>query len=158
MTHIHLTLSLWIKVNNSQFQSQELIFESEVSHVWLKIYSREWTKKTRSTKSEKWRSSHTSVEIAWKNEQKADLKWLWRHMVVTKILTKEHSRTSPGVKNQRIFIDLTKNRQRTDYEWIGKAISKKIRQKEQKKQKINVTMPHVNTKTTSEKWKSDWNK
>ena len=42
-------------------------------------------KKNRSTKSKKWRHARTSVEIAWTNEQKADLKWLWRHMVVTKI-------------------------------------------------------------------------
>ena len=27
----------------------------------------------------------TSLDIAWTIEQKADLKWLWRHMVVTKI-------------------------------------------------------------------------
>ena len=35
--HTHLTLSLWIKVNKSQFQSEEVIFESEVSQVWPKI-------------------------------------------------------------------------------------------------------------------------
>ena len=33
------------------------------------------------------KNARTSVEIAWKNEQKADLKWLWRHIVVTKIAT-----------------------------------------------------------------------
>ena len=38
--------------------------------------------KTRSTKSEKWRHTRTSNEIAWTNERKADLKWLWRHIVV----------------------------------------------------------------------------
>ena len=43
-------------------------------------------KKTRSTKSKKWRHARTSDEIAWTNEQKADLRWLRRHMVVTKIL------------------------------------------------------------------------
>ena len=41
-------------------------------------------KKVRSNQSEKWRHTRTSVEIAWTNEHKADLKWLWRHMVVKK--------------------------------------------------------------------------
>ena len=40
--------------------------------------------KTRSNKSEKWRHACTSVEIAYTNEQKADWKWWWRHLVVTK--------------------------------------------------------------------------
>ena len=43
--------------------------------------------KTRSTKSEKWRNTRTSVEIALTNEPKADLRWFWRHMVLTKIAT-----------------------------------------------------------------------
>ena len=38
--------------------------------------------KTHSTKSEKWSHARISVEIAWTNEQKADLKWLRRHIVV----------------------------------------------------------------------------
>ena len=46
-----------------------------------------------------------------------------------------------------------------DYEWIEKTILKKIRSKnKKKKQKINVKMPHVNKKTTSEKWKFISNK
>ena len=28
--HIHLTLSFWIKINKSQFQSEEVIFKNEV--------------------------------------------------------------------------------------------------------------------------------
>ena len=40
--------------------------------------------KTRSNNSEKWRHARTSIEIARTNEQKADLKWLWRHMVEQK--------------------------------------------------------------------------
>ena len=31
---------------------------------------------------------HAFNDIAWTNEQKADLDWLWRHMVGTKISTK----------------------------------------------------------------------
>ena len=38
-----------------------------------------------------------------------------------------------------------------DYELIEKTILKKSDQKIRKKQKINVKMPHVNKKTTSEK-------
>ena len=45
-----------------------------------------------------------------------------------------------------------------DYEWIDKTILKKSDQKKEKKQKINVKMPHVNKKTTSEKWKFNSNK
>ena len=77
---------LWVKVNKSQFQSEEVIFESEVSQV-TKILITQMNKTTHFTKSEKWRHARTSVEIAWTNQQKADLKWLWRHMSATKIAT-----------------------------------------------------------------------
>ena len=51
-----------------------------------------------------------------------------------------------------------KTRPRMDYEWIEKTILKKSDQKiRKKKQKINVKMPHVNKKTTSE-WKFNSNK
>ena len=43
-----------------------------------------------------------------------------------------------------------------DYEWIEKTSFKKSDQKNKKK-KINVKMPHVNKKTTSEKWKFNSN-
>ena len=36
-----------------------------------------------------WDYARNSIEIAWPIEQKGDLMWLWRHMVVTKILTKK---------------------------------------------------------------------
>ena len=60
-------------------------------------------KKTRSTENEKWRHERTSVEIAWTNEQKEDLKWLWRHMVVKKSRrrnkkNKEKSKNSPSYR------------------------------------------------------------
>ena len=38
-----------------------------------------------------------------------------------------------------------------DYEWIEKTILKKSDKKIRKKNKINVEIPHVNKKTTSEK-------
>ena len=50
-----------------------------------------------------------------------------------------------------------KPRPRMDLKWIEKTISKSD-QKNQKKQKINVKMPHVNKKTTSEKWNFNSNK
>ena len=28
----------------------------------------------------KWRHARISIEIVWKNEQKADLQWLWKQM------------------------------------------------------------------------------
>ena len=65
-----------------------------------------YEQKTGSTKSEKWRHARTSVEIAWTYEEKADLKWLWRHMVVTKILKKwktYHDKSWCSI--QRFFIE-----------------------------------------------------
>ena len=60
------------------------ILESEVSVTCDQKFQHQNEKKTCSTKSEKWRQVRTSVEIAWTNEQKEDLKWFWRHRVVTK--------------------------------------------------------------------------
>ena len=52
-----------------------------------------------------------------------------------------------------------KTRPRMDYNWIEKSILKKNQNKKiRNKQKINVKMPHVNKKTTSEKWKFNSNK
>ena len=110
MTHINLTSSLWTKVNKNQFQSVKVTFVSEISLVTRNLI-RQINKKTRSTKNEKWLHACTSVEIAWMNEQKADLKWLWRHMVVTKIIIKKkqkHSRKNSGSESKRQ--KLTKNR------------------------------------------------
>ena len=46
-----------------------------------------------------------------------------------------------------------------DYEWIEKTIFRKSDQKiRKKKQKINVKMPHMNEKTTIEKWNFNSNK
>ena len=58
--------------------------------------------KKRVAKVKKWRPTGTSDDIAWANEQKADLKWLWRQMVVTKIATEqknqEKSNNSPSYR------------------------------------------------------------
>ena len=45
-----------------------------------------------------------------------------------------------------------------DYEWIEKTILKNHIKKQEKKQKINVKMPHVNKKTISEKLNFNANK
>ena len=63
-----------------KLDNEESIFESEARHMWLK------NKNGQKTRLEKWRHERNSVEIAWMNE-KADLKWSRRHMVVPKILT-----------------------------------------------------------------------
>ena len=60
--------------------------------------------------------------------------------------TKNHSRTSPGVQFKEFSLTKPKIKPRTDYEWIGKIISKKIRPKKWKKKKINVKTPHANNK------------
>ena len=112
--------------------------------------------KTRSTESEKWRYERNSVEIAWTNGQKADLKWLRHRMVVTKILTTNLKNIAgrPDVQFKE-FSWLKKTRPRYDYEWIGKTIPQK---NQIKKQKNNVKMPHVDKRTTSEKWRFCSNK
>ena len=53
-----------------------------------------------SAKSENWRHARTStsVEIAWTNEQKADL-WLWHHIVVTKIFTAKWKKKQDKANN-----------------------------------------------------------
>ena len=60
---------------------------------------------------------------------------------------KKSSKTSPAVQFKEFSLTKQKTRPRSDYEWVGKTISKKIRWKNLKKpQKINVKMPHVNKK------------
>ena len=57
------------------------------------------TKPTRSTKSEKGRHARNSVEIAWTNEQKADLKIVTSHGRNKNLDDKiKHSRTSAEVQ------------------------------------------------------------
>ena len=56
-------------------------------------------KKSPTTKSEKWRHASTSIEIAWTNEQKTDLKGLWRHMVATKIGTTKQKQQKANTYN-----------------------------------------------------------
>ena len=71
----------------------------------------------------------------------ADLKWLTSYdLNKIKIWTKsdeikKHSRTSPDVQFKEFWLTKQKSRPRTDYEWPGKIISKKIRSKYFKKPK-----------------------
>ena len=68
---------------------------------------------------------------------------------------KKQSRTNPDVKFKELLLTNKKlYRERTMSE-LGKPFQKKqIKiKKGKKKHKINVKMPHVNKKTTSEKWK-----
>ena len=50
---------------------------------------------------EKWRHERNSVEIAWANEQKADLNWLWRHIFVAKNL--DEIRNQEKANNSRNY-------------------------------------------------------
>ena len=81
-------------------------------------------KKTRSTKSEKWRHACNSVEIAWKNEQKVAVTSYGRNKNHDDEI-KKHSRTSPDVQFKEFSLTKQKTRPRTDYKWIGKTIYKK---------------------------------
>ena len=147
MTHAHLTWSIWIKLNKIQFRGEEIISESEVSQGDQKFNNAN-EQKTRSTKSKKWRQARTSVDIAWTNEQKADLRWLWRHMVVTKILTKwkKHSRTSADVQSKEFSLTRQNSRPRMDYEWIGESISQESSSKNRKKNKKTMSKCRMWTK------------
>ena len=63
--------------------------------------------RTRSTKSENWRHARNSDEIAWRNEQKADLKWLCSSYGRNKNRDdeiKKHSRTSPDVQFKEFLL------------------------------------------------------
>ena len=112
-----------------------------------------------------------SVHNAWTNEQKADLKWLWRHMVLTKILTKQknhysnliskiikmceqifkkHTRTSPDVKSEDFLFTKQKPRTRKNYVWSGKTISKRNQIEKTENQCQNAAFEQ---KISSKKWK-----
>ena len=78
-------------------------------------------KKTRSTKSEKWRYTCNSIEIAWTNEQKMAVTSYGRNKNHDDDI-KKHSRTSPDVQFKEFSLTKQKTRPRTDYEWIGKTI------------------------------------
>ena len=100
-------------------------------------------KRTRSTKSEKWRHTCNSVEIAWTNEQKVAVTSYGRNKNHDDEI-KKHSRSSPDVQFKEF--SLTKQK-KLDLEWNISELRKpfkKIRKKNKKKQKINVKMPHVN--------------
>ena len=87
VTRAHLTLALCIYVRKSQLLSQSFLRQ-----ITRDQKLDEANEKIRSNNIEKWRHARNSVEVPWTNKQKADFKWLWRHMVVTKILTKEKKR------------------------------------------------------------------
>ena len=57
-------------------------------------------KKTRSTKSEKWRHTCNSVEFAWKNEQKVAVTWYGRNKNHDDEI-KKHSRKNSGSDSKR---------------------------------------------------------
>ena len=102
-------------------------------------------------------TSRTQILIA---EQQKSLKSIPRSQVVRIIDGDDELKNIAGqvlTYNSKNFHWLNrKTRPRMDYEWIEKTIFKKSDQKNKKK--INAKMPHVNKKTTSEKWKFNSNK
>ena len=67
-------------------------------------------------------------------------------------ILKKHSRTSPEVQFTEFSLTKQKTRPRTDYEWIGNTILKKIRSKKSKKTVQNQSeIAACEQKTTSEK-------
>ena len=75
--------------------------------------------KTRSTKSEKWRHTRTSVEITWTNEQKADL------VVTSYGRNKNHddeiNKTYSADCRKRAAVDSNKH----DWDWTNRIYWKK---------------------------------
>ena len=77
-------------------------------------------------------------------------------MVVTKIMTtkKKHNRKSPDTQFKEFSLTKQKTRPGTDYEWIGKTISKKSDRKMKtlsKNEKNQSENAECEQKTTSEK-------
>ena len=64
---------------------------------------------------------------------------------------KKHSRTSPDVQFKEFSLTKQKTRPRMAMSELRKPLLKNQIKKIRKKQKINVKMPHVNKKTTTEK-------
>ena len=79
----HLTLSLWIKVNISQFQNEEAIFEEWGRSRVTKHLITRMNKKL----APLWAKSDVTHALQLKLQERMNKKWLWRHMVVIKILT-----------------------------------------------------------------------
>ena len=65
--------------------------------------------------------------------------------------SKKHSRTSPDTQFKEFSLTKQKTRPRTDYEWIGKTISEKIRSKKSKNCKNQSEIAACEQKTTREK-------
>ena len=86
-------------------------------------------KKTRSIKSEKWRHTRTSVEIAWTNEQKS------RFEVIVTSYGRNKNLDDEG-QVLRIFKEFSFTKQKLDLEWTMSELRKpfkKIRSKKEKK-------------------------
>ena len=103
LTHISLNLS---KVKSiSEWESH--FWDWGKSPVTINLITR--MKKPLPTKNEKLRHARNSVETAWTNESKSDLKWLWRRMVVIKNLRNASNklaflRETENVKNSNEMI------------------------------------------------------
>ena len=110
-------------------------------------------KKTRSTKSKKWRHTCNSVEIAWTNEQKVAVTSYGRN--------KNHDDEIKNIAGQVLTYNSKnfhwlnrKTRPRMNYEWIEKTILKKIIKNRKSMSKCSMWTK----RTTSEKWKFNSNK
>ena len=106
-------------------------------------------KKTRSTKSEKWRHTCNSVEIAWTNEQKVAETSYGRNKIHDDEI-KKHSRTSPDLQ----FKEFSLTNRTLDLEWTINGLEKplkKIRSKNSKSSKNQSEIAACEQKTTSEK-------
>ena len=81
-------------------------------------------KKTRSSKSEKWRHTCNSVEIAWTNEQKVAVTSYGRNKNHDDEI-KKHSRTSPDVQFKEFSLTKQKTRPRMAMSELRKPFFKK---------------------------------
>ena len=69
---------------NSKFKSEEVIFESDVNHEWPITRMK---KKLDPVRVKNYVTHAIHLKLY---ERKADVKWLWRHMVVAKFLSTKY--------------------------------------------------------------------
>ena len=132
----HTLIRLYLnKVKQNHFRVRKPFFQEWGKSLLTKNLITRMNKKPLYTKTEKKRHARNSVEIASMNGRISDLKKLWRHMVVTEILTKRDSRTSSGIQG----FWLTKQKTRQSGLWIGWE-----NHDWKNPVHINEKMPHVN--------------
>ena len=107
-------------------------------------------KRTRSIKSEKWRHTCNSVEIAWTNEQKVAVTSYGRNKNHDDEI-KKHSRTSPDVQFKEFSLNKKKLDLKLSMNGLEKPFRKKSGPKNRKNSKNQSEIAACEQKTTTDK-------